>query len=296
VADPPPAAAGSVAMNLENSWVWFVAAVATFTLNLPFGGLRRGAPRHSSRWFACLAAPIFLLVGLRAVAAVPWMTALPLLLPALAGQTVGRRLAAADGEPSRSRWRTAVYATLLAGLLLLIGGPVHAAGADYRRLEVNEPAPAFSLVDQNGQKVSLRDFLGQVVALTFFYSTCIDVCPVLLGTLETVEGMLNPKEMERVRFLAVTVDASRDTTERLKTFMAQRGLNAKNWHLLTGSVLNLMGVMGAYGVVVRPGPAGDFVHNSVFIIIDGKGIERVELHGAATPAEVLLAEIRAAMR
>jgi DMSO reductase family type II enzyme heme b subunit len=171
-----------------------------------------------------------------------------------------------------------------------------ASAADYQRIVVNEPAPAFQLLDQNGRRASLADFRGKVTVLTFFYSTCVDVCPVLLQTLGTAEDMLDPKEIDRVRFVAVTVDAGRDTTKRLKTFMAERGLRAKAWRLLTGSILDLTGVADAYGAVVRPGPGGDFVHNSVFVVIDGKGINRVELHGAATPPEAPVGEIRAILK
>ena len=180
-------------------------------------------------------------------------------------------------------------------LLLLALSPA-AFAADYQRLEVNEPAPAFRLLDQNGRLTSLADFRGKVTVMTFFYATCVDVCPVLLQTLGAAEEMLNPKEIDRVRFVAVTMDAGRDTTERLKTFMAERGLRAKTWRLLTGSVLDLTGVADAYGAVVRPGPGGDFVHNSVFVVIDDKGINRVELHGAATPPEILVEEIRAILK
>jgi len=35
-------------------------------------------------------------------------------------------------------------------------------------MEINDKAPDFSLLDQNGNKVSLKDFKGQTVVL-FFY-------------------------------------------------------------------------------------------------------------------------------
>ena len=183
----------------------------------------------------------------------------------------------------------------VAVLVLLALSPAGFA-ADYRPLEVNEPAPSFRLLDQNGRRTVLGDFRDKVTVLTFFYSTCVDVCPVLLHTLGAAEGMLDPKELDRVRFVAVTVDAGRDTTARLKAFMAERGLRAKTWRLLTGSVLDLTDVADGYGAVVRPGPGGDFVHNSVFVVIDGQGINRVELHGAATPPEALVGEIRALLK
>ena len=35
-------------------------------------------------------------------------------------------------------------------------------------MEANEKAPDFSLPDQNGQQVSLKDFRGKMVVLFFF--------------------------------------------------------------------------------------------------------------------------------
>lgn len=198
-------------------------------------------------------------------------------------------------------WGVLAAAALLAGLLLFIGQPAHAhhdghgghAGArDYQRLEVNEPAPAFSLVNQDGRRVSLGDFRGHVVVATFMYTHCTDVCPLLLQSLVFAERKLTEAERERVRFVAISVDPGRDTPGRLKAYMKARGLNAGRWTLLTGSVTEATQVATDYGVVVRPAPRGDFVHNSVFIVIDGNGRERAELHGLATPVDAIVREVR----
>ena len=54
-------------------------------------------------------------------------------------------------------------------------------------------------------------------------------------------------------------------------------------------------VLADYGVVACPAPQGDFVHNSVFVIIDKAGRARVELHSAATPADALTAKIHSVL-
>lgn len=204
-------------------------------------------------------------------------------------------------EPSALRWRTVTYAALVAGILLIIGQPVHAhhdghsahAGAkDYQRLEANEPAPDFSLVNQDGRRVSLRDFRGRPLVVTFIYTRCTDVCPLLLQSLVFAEQSLTQAERERVRFVAISVDPRRDTPERLKAYMKERGLDASRWTLLTGGIKEATQVAADYGVVVRPAPQGDFVHNSVFVVIDDQGRERAELHGLATPVEAIVQEVR----
>src|SRR5439155_25348111 len=42
----------------------------------------------------------------------------------------------------------------------------------------NQPAPNFQLTDQAGQKISLAQFKGKPVVLTFLYTHCPDICPL----------------------------------------------------------------------------------------------------------------------
>ena len=165
-------------------------ATATAALNVPLGRLGAQAPRRSRRRFGLLAASVFLLLALRHAFALEWLMALPLAAAMLAGQTLGRRTARA-GEPSPLRWRAAAYGALLAGLLLLIGAPAQAKSQNqWDRLDADEPAPAFALTDQNGRRVALADFRGKVAIVTFLFTNCTDVCPVLPQMLNRVDQLL----------------------------------------------------------------------------------------------------------
>lgn len=167
---------------------------------------------------------------------------------------------------------------------------------DYERIEANEPAPAFTLTSQGAGRVSLKDLRGTPVVLTFLYTTCTSVCPMLLQTLASAERQLSEAELRNVRFVGVTVDPKRDTPERLKAYMKERGLDTARWLLLTGSIAGATRVATDYGVVVRPAPRGDFVHNSVFVVIDAQGRIRAEHHGVATPPEAIADELRKLVR
>jgi protein SCO1/2 len=168
----------------------------------------------------------------------------------------------------------------------------HEAQHGWERLEADEPAPAFRLVSQDGRRVSLEDLRGKPLVVTFLYTSCTDVCPVLLHTLTLAERQLAPRERGTVRFIAITVDPVRDTPVRLRGYMKERGLDPTRWLLLTGSLEEAARAANDYGVVVRPAPRGDFVHNSVFVVIDAEGRERAEFHGLATPPEAIAAELR----
>lgn len=267
---------------------------ASFGIAAGFAALRSMSERKSHSWYGCLAAPVVFLVVLRKAVSFALPGTLALVAAGLAGEAFGHFFLRGWAAPSPLRWRVAVYGTLVAALVLLTSNPVHSA--EFNRLEVNAPAPRFVLKDQNGRDTRLTDFKGKVVVATFFYSTCVDVCPILLGTLEAAEARLTPEELAKVHFVAVTIDPSHDTSEQLARFMAERGLDASRWTLLTGSILDLAKVANEFEVVVRPGAGGDFVHNSVYIVIDGDGVDRVELHGAVTPAEAVADEVRALLR
>lgn len=187
--------------------------------------------------------------------------------------------------------------TILALLLALACGTSVAhkgdqSGRGYERIEANEPAPAFTLTNQDGKRIALKELRGTPLVLTFLYTTCTDVCPVLLHVLTTAERKLDDAERRAVRFVAITVDPKRDTPERLKAYLKERGLDPTRWQLLTGSLAEATKVAADYGVVVRPAPKGDFVHNSVFVIIDATGRERAEFHGVATPPDAIADELK----
>ena len=82
------------------------------------------------------------------------------------------------------------------------------------------PPKDFTLRDQDGHSVSLRDYRGQVVVLTFMYSTCQDTCPV---TATTIRGALDDLGHD-VPALAVSVDPAHDTPDSAEAFLVKRSL------------------------------------------------------------------------
>jgi protein SCO1/2 len=168
----------------------------------------------------------------------------------------------------------------------------HKTERGWQRIDADEPAPAFRLLNQDAKRVALAELRGKPLALTFLYTSCADVCPVLIHALTGVERHLGERERDAVRFAGITVDPKRDTPARLNAFMKERGLDPVRWVLLTGAIGEATKAANDYGVVVRPAPKGDFVHNSVFVVIDAEGRLRAEFHGMATPPEAIAAELR----
>jgi protein SCO1/2 len=186
-----------------------------------------------------------------------------------------------------------LFVVFAAGVLSGTGVRAQAAGNEWNRLDADEPAPLFTLTNQDGKRVGLADLRGKTVVLTFLYTECKDVCPALPQILARVDRLLPQTERAQMRFVGVSIDPRRDTPQRLREFMAAHQLHSSRWTLLTGSVEELTRVATDYGVVARPGPRGDLVHNAVFVVIDPAGRLRVEFHGLFTPTEEIARAVRA---
>lgn len=90
------------------------------------------------------------------------------------------------------------------------GGAVAAEGA---------PGPAFSLVDQNGRRVTQADLSDRPVLLHFGFTSCPAICPTTLYEVAERMRELGPQQAARIHFVFVSVDPERDTPEMLKTFV-----------------------------------------------------------------------------
>jgi protein SCO1/2 len=78
-----------------------------------------------------------------------------------------------------------------------------------------QPAVNFALRDQNDKTIRLSQYAGQVVLLTFVYSTCQDTCPLVVSE---VRGALNELP-HRIPALAISVDPQQDTHKNVSAFL-----------------------------------------------------------------------------
>jgi protein SCO1 len=173
-----------------------------------------------------------------------------------------------------------------------------------------QPAPEFALTDQFGNPTSLSQFRGRPVALTFIYTHCPDVCPLIASNMHTAYGQLGSQALQ-VRLVAVTVDPDNDTVDQIRAFSDQRGLSDE-WHFMTGSRDQLPPIWKSYGVYaqlsdstgqpVAPGvqqvaqgtpvTPDQVEHSAPVYLIDQNGTERGTLPNDFT-ADMLSQDLRA---
>ena len=129
-----------------------------------------------------------------------------------------------------------------------------------------EPKP-LSLVDQAGRRVTLEEFRGRAVLVTFAYAHCETVCPVLVNEVLGARDKLEPKPV----VLIVTLDPWRDTPSRLTTIATQWGATG-DVHVLSGETEQVERVLNAWRVPrARNERTGDVSHPSVVYVIGADG-------------------------
>jgi protein SCO1/2 len=146
-------------------------------------------------------------------------------------------------------------------------------------------APDFTLVDQSGAQVALSAQRGSLVLLTFLYTNCPDVCPLIAQNLNTVLRQLTPQQLVRVRVLAVSVDPAGDTPANVSAFVRRHRL-LPAFRYLTGARPELEDIWGAYHIAAQPISSSFSEHTAATYLIDAAGRERVLYTAVATPADV----------
>jgi protein SCO1 len=212
----------------------------------------------------------------------------------------------------RNRMLVALLAILLAG-----GGALvckHAGATSAPRLvgaaAMNPPMRAynFRLTDQWGRAVSLASLRGKAVALTFLYTHCPDVCPLMAEKMGQAETLLGTSA-KRVALVAVSVDPRGDTAVAVRSFLRLHHLTHTLVYL-TGSFETLKAVWSHYYIgtdaaEVNPGAVKDtaaspdlVTHTALVYVIDPQGNIRLFLPDSfaprdlATDLELLASEAR----
>lgn len=143
------------------------------------------------------------------------------------------------------------------------------------------PAPGFSLERAGGGRLTARDLRGKVAVVTFIYTSCGDVCPLLTQKLVSVQDALGQAVGREVEFVSITLDPEVDTAEVLAVYAQQLGSDPVGWAYLTGTSDEIAAVARAYGVVFQKKPDGEVVHNLLTSICDRGGNLRVQYMGMA---------------
>jgi protein SCO1/2 len=165
------------------------------------------------------------------------------------------------------------HVTAFAALLLACAPALAQPGFKGGTLEPPRPAPDFTLRTPDNKEFRLSRHRGEVVALTFGYTFCPDVCPTTLVELSHVRARLGAAA-RRLRVVFITVDPERDGPERLRAYMR---VFDPTFVALSGTAAEVERVQQLYGVTARKrvvaGTAAAYLvdHSAFVYVVDAEG-------------------------
>jgi len=171
--------------------------------------------------------------------------------------------------------------------------PYPAYGQDLPEVTLHAPL--------SDRQVSTTEFDNRNVIMTFFYSHCNTVCPVLIASLKRVQATATQQGFaDDVVFLAVTFDPQRDDAARLEQYgdTMDVDLDAGNWYFLRpdGRDRAKKVVQDTYGVTFeRTKATGEreymFNHLGLVLLANQQGVVERAYTGDGPKSKQLLADL-----
>ena len=149
--------------------------------------------------------------------------------------------------PARVGWIAAGAALAAAGIAAVVWAHAWHRPA-LQGAVVTPPALTydFALHDQDSRLVRLSALRGKAVALTFLYTHCPDICPLIATKMHETYRQLGDAAAH-VAFVAVSVDPKGDTPEAVRAFLSGHHVTGEITYL-TGSFTELKRVWTDYYV------------------------------------------------
>lgn len=159
---------------------------------------------------------------------------------------------------------------------------------DGSALVPQKAAPALGLRNfDGGRRVSIADFRGKAVFVTFIYTHCPDVCPLIASNLGVAYRLLGARAGKTLQLLAVSVDPRGDTPRTVAKFLKEREDPASMLYTI-GSLHELGRVWRAWNVgSEKDAKDPEFIDHSALVYgIDGRGRITTVYPANFKPAEI----------
>jgi len=123
--------------------------------------------------------------------------------------------------------------------------------------QVGQKAPDFSLINQDGKRITLADFHGKALAITFIYRECPlpDYCIKMSKNFSDLANQLSADKdaKDKIRLLSISFDPERDTPEKLKEYGTGYLGSAQKpdftiWQLAVGSEKEVRAIADFFGL------------------------------------------------
>ncbi|HEY0407663.1 MAG TPA: SCO family protein [Pyrinomonadaceae bacterium] len=154
---------------------------------------------------------------------------------------------------------------------------------DTKQAAPGDAVPDFSLINQDGKRIHLRQYKGTALLLTFIYTRCPlpDYCTLMSDNFAEIDKELQktPQLYSRTRLLSITIDPEHDQPKVMRSYGAAHTGNYtsetfSHWEFATGTKDEVKAIAQFFGLTYYV-EADQIVHSLRTAIIgpDGKVVE-----------------------
>lgn len=165
--------------------------------------------------------------------------------------------------------------------------------------QIGQPVPDFSFVNQDGKQISIKDFRGKALAITFIYAQCPlpDYCIRMSTNFSDLANQLasNAELKDKIRLLSISLDPANDTPEKLRSYgLGYLGHGAKPdfpiWQLAVGKDAEVRKMADYFGLQYEADTADKtkINHSLITAVIGPDGnVSKIFPGNEWTPADLL---------
>lgn len=140
------------------------------------------------------------------------------------------------------------------------------------RLRTSLPMPAFTLINQDDQSISLESLRGKVVLVTAVYASCTTTCPMMLTKIRGVLDELSAEERNELTVVAFTLNPEVDSRELRKMISRIYNMDSPTFHFVNGVPAEVNGLLDRLNVArTRDENTGQIMHSNLFFLLDREG-------------------------
>jgi protein SCO1 len=151
---------------------------------------------------------------------------------------------------------------------------------------VGKEAPRFRLRDARGGYVDSRLLRGRPYVVTFLFTSCPDVCPLIGQEIRAAFEQLGD-DASGVAGVGISVDPARDSSSAVRTWLDRQRLPG-NFHYAIGAEKELAPVWKSYFAAPQIPGDPNSSHSASIWLIDARGRIRTKFSGgvAVPPADI----------
>ncbi|MVX34496.1 SCO family protein [Myroides sp. LoEW2-1] len=124
---------------------------------------------------------------------------------------------------------------------------------------------------QDGKDIELKDLQGNVLVMVMIYTSCKAACPRLVADMRNIEERVKGKNLDKVKYVLVSIDPEVDTPERLKEFAKENLMDGPQWVFLRSTKENTREFAATLAVNYKKISPIDFSHSNIISVFNTKG-------------------------